>query len=305
MEISAPLMWRMSLLGVVMAKPNPPTARARYIGKTMRAYREDLGFKGSEVSDHIDKTAATLSRYESGEYPMPGEVFLTLLDLYRVNDPLERASLIQINEDAPKRGWVDSFQPYIKNLANHIWMEGEAEEIQILELTVMTGIAQTQRFAEALMTNGPRRNDPVTLRRQLEARMLRTSILSKRNGPQIKLLMHESILSQRVGGTEVTAEQLERLLEIAEFPKAEIRLLPVDAWTHIAAGIGVGYTIFKLPEPLPDVVYIDSVAAAIYEEDPDIDSFKETYDALWNDVALSSKESAERIARELKEVKRE
>jgi hypothetical protein len=36
-----------------------------------------------------------------------------------------------------------------------------------------------------------------------------------------------------------------------------------------------------------------------------IDSFKSTYDALWNDVALSSKASAERIARELKEVKRE
>ncbi|MEU6858406.1 helix-turn-helix transcriptional regulator [Glycomyces sp. NPDC046736] len=288
-----------------MAKPNPPTARARYIGRTMRTYREELGFKGSEVSDHIDKTAATLSRYESGEYPIPGDVFLTLLDLYRVNDPLERASLIQINEDAPKRGWVDSFQPYIKNLANHIWMEGEAEEIQILALTVMHGLTQTHRFAESLMANGPKRNDPVTLRRQLEARMLRTSVLTKRNGPRIKLLMHESILSQRVGGAEVTVEQLERLLEIAELPRAEIRLLPADCWMHIAAGIGVGYTIFKLPEPLPNVVYIDSTVAAIYEEDPDIDSFKETYDALWNDVALSPKASTERIARELKEVKRE
>jgi hypothetical protein len=53
------------------------------------------------------------------------------------------------------------------------------------------------------------------------------------------------------------------------------------------------------------VLYIDSTAAAIYEEDPDIDPFKDTYDALWNDVALSSKASAERITRELKEVKRE
>jgi hypothetical protein len=67
----------------------------------------------------------------------------------------------------------------------------------------------------------------------------------------------------------------------------------------------VGYTVFRLPEPLPDVVYIDSSAAAIYEEDPDIDSFKSTYDALWNDVALSSKASSERIAEELKEVQRE
>lgn len=288
-----------------MGKPNPPTARARYIGKTMRTFREDLGFKGSDVADHIDKTAATLSRYESGEYPMPGDVFLTLLDLYRVEDPVERASLIQINEDAPKRGWVDSFQPYIKNLANHIWMEGEAEEIQILELTVMPGIAQTRNFAETLMSNGPKRNNPIALKRQLEARMLRTQVLDKPDGPRVKILMHEAILSQRVGGDEVTAEQLERLLEIDDLPKAEVRLLPADSWTHIAAGIGVGYTIFRLPEPLPDVVYIDSTVAAIYEEDPDIDSFKNTYDALWNDVALGPKASAERIAQELKEVQRE
>jgi transcriptional regulator with XRE-family HTH domain len=288
-----------------MGKPNPPTARARYIGRTMKALRDDLGFRGSEVSDHIDKTAATLSRYESGEYPMPGDVFLTLLDLYRVEDPVERASLIQINEDASKRGWVDSFQPYIRNLANHIWMEGEADEIQVLELTVMPGIAQTRSYAETLMSNGPKRNDPIALKRQLEARMLRSQVLNQPEGPRVKLLLHESVLAQRVGGTEVTTEQLEHLLKIAELSKVEVRLLPSASWAHIAAGIGVGYLIFKLPRPLPDVVYIDSSVAAIYEEDPDIDSFKETYDVLWNDVALSSKASAERIARELKEVKRE
>jgi transcriptional regulator with XRE-family HTH domain len=271
----------------------------------MKALRDDLGFKGSEVSDHIDKTAATLSRYESGEYPMPGDVFLTLLDLYRVDDPVERASLIQINEDASKRGWVDSFQPYIKNLANHIWMEGEAEEIQIFELTVMPGIAQTKQFAWTLMSNGPKRNNPIALKRQLEARMLRTQVLEKPDGPRVKILLHEAILSQRVGGAKVTAEQLERLLEIAEYANVEVRLLPGNSWTHIAAGIGVGYKIFKLPEPLPDVVYIDSTAAAIYEEDPDIDSFKETYEVLWDDVALDSKASAKRISLELKEVKRE
>lgn len=288
-----------------MGKPNPPTARARYIGRTMKALRDDLGFRGSEVSDHIDKTAATLSRYESGEYPMPGDVFLTLLDLYRVEDPVERASLIQINEDASKRGWVDSFQPYIRNLANHIWMEGEADEIQVLELTVMPGIAQTRSYAETLMSNGPKRNDPIALKRQLEARMLRSQVLNQPEGPRVKLLLHESVLAQRVGGTEVTTEQLEHLLKIAELSKVEVRLLPSASWAHIAAGIGVGYLIFKLPRPLPDVVYIDSSVAAIYEEDPDIDSFKETYDVLWNDVALSSKASAERISKELKEVKRE
>lgn len=288
-----------------MVKSNPPTARARYIGRVMRKLRDDLEYKAAQVSDHIGKNMATLSRYESGEYPIPGDIFITLLDLYGVDDQVERASLIQMNDEAAKRGWVDSFQPYIKNLANHIWMEDEAEEIQILTLTVISGFAQTRRHAEALISNGPKRDNPVAVKRQVEARMIRTQLLDKPGGPKIKLLMHEATLDQRVGGREVTAEQLERLLEVTGLPKVDVRLLPRESWAHTAAGFEVGYTVFKLPEPLPDVVYIDSSAAAIYAEDPDIDSFKSTYDALWNDVALSPKASAERIARELKEVKRE
>lgn len=288
-----------------MVKSNPPTARARYLGKVLRQLREDLGHKTAQVADHIGKNAATLFRYEAGEYPVPGDIFLSLLDLYGVDDQVERSSLIQMNDEAGKRGWVDSFQPYIKSLANHIWMEDEAEEIQILSLTVLHGLTQTKRFAETLISNGPKRDNPVAVKRQVEARVIRTQLLGKADGPMIKILMHEAILDQRVGDNEIVIEQFERLLEITELPKVEIRLLPRESWAHIAAGIGVGYTIFRLPEPLPDVLYIDSTAAAIYEEDPDIDSFKSTYDALWNDVALSSKVSAERIAQELKEVQRE
>jgi hypothetical protein len=227
---------------------------------------------------------------------------MSMLDLYGIDDPIERASLIEMNEDAPNRGWVDGFKPYIQNLANNVWMEGEAEQIQVLELVVMPGITQTKRFAHALISNGPNRDDPKAVSRQVEARLLRGRILEKRNAPEIQLLLHESILAQRVGGTEVTAEQLRRLLEINELPRAQVRLLPHDSWAHITAGIGVGYTVFHLPDPLPAVVYIDSAAAAIYEEDPDIDLFKSTYDALWTDVALSSEASAERIAEELKDV---
>jgi hypothetical protein len=284
---------------MVEARSSPITLR-----ENNRAFK-DLGHKTAQVADHIGKNSATLFRYEAGEYPVPGDIFLTLLDLYGVDDQVERASLIQMNDEAGKRGWVDSFQPYIKNLANHIWMEDEAEEIQILSLTVMHGLTQTKQFAEALISNGPKRDNPVAVKRQVEARMIRTQLLGKTDGPQIKILMHEAILDQRVGSNEIMIEQLARLLEITELPRVEIRLLPRKSWEHIAAGIVVGYTVFKLPEPIPDVVYIDSSAAAIYEEDPDIDSFKQTFDALWNDVALSPKASAERIARELKEVKRE
>lgn len=285
-----------------MVKSNPPTARARYIANLVRATRDERGFKAADVADHLGKTAATLSRYESGEYPIPGDVFMQLLDLYGIDDTIERASLIEMNENATKRGWVDGFKPYIQNLSNNIWMEGEAERLQVLELTAMPGITQTKDFAEALISSGPNRDNPTVVKRQVEARLLRGRTLERQNGPDVQLLLHESLLDQRVGGDDVTAGQLRRLLEINQLANAEVRLLPASSWAHIAAGIVVGYTVFHLPEPLPSVVYIDSSAAAIYEEDPDIDLFKSTFDALWAEVALTSEASADRIVNELKDV---
>ncbi len=285
-----------------MVKSNPPTARARYIANLVRATRDERGFKAADVADHLGKTAATLSRYESGEYPIPGDVFMQLLDLYGIDDAIERASLIEMNENATKRGWVDGFKPYIQNLSNNIWMEGEAERLQVLELTAMPGITQTKDFAEALISSGPNRDNPTVVKRQVEARLLRGRTLERQNGPDVQLLLHESLLDQRVGGDDVTAGQLRRLLEINQLANAEVRLLPANSWAHIAAGIVVGYTVFHLPEPLPSVVYIDSSAAAIYEEDPDIDLFKSTFDALWAEVALTSEASADRIVNELKDV---
>lgn len=285
-----------------MVKSNPPTARARYIANLVRATRGERGFKAADVADHLGKTAATLSRYESGEYPIPGDVFMQLLDLYGIDDTIERASLIEMNENATKRGWVDGFKPYIQNLSNNIWMEGEAERLQVLELTAMPGITQTKDFAEALISSGPNRDNPTVVKRQVEARLLRGRTLERQNGPEVQLLLHESLLNQRVGGDDVTAGQLRRLLEINQLANAEVRLLPANSWAHIAAGIVVGYTVFHLPEPLPSVVYIDSSAAAIYEEDPDIDLFKSTFDALWAEVALTSEASADRIVNELKDV---
>jgi hypothetical protein len=109
-----------------------------------------------------------------------------LLDLYGVDDQVG-ASLIQMNDEAGKRGWVDSFQPCIKSLANHIWMEDETEEIQILSLTVLHGLTQTKRFAETLISNGPKRGNPVEVKRQVEARVIRTQLLGKA-GPNRSLM---------------------------------------------------------------------------------------------------------------------
>lgn len=285
-----------------MVKQSPPTARARYLGKVMKGLREARKYTATEVADFLGKTQPTISRYEAGEYPIPGDDFLKLLDMYGVDDEIERASLIQLNLEAPNRGWVDTFKPYIKNLANHVWMEEEADEVRLFELAVAPGMVQTRGYAEALISNGPQRDDAVTVQRQVEARLMRGQLLAKPGGPIIKMLLDETVLRRHVGGPEVMKGQLGKLLQVAELEKVELRLLPATSSAHIAAGIAVGFTLFLMPRPLPDMVYIDASAAAIYEEDPHIDLFKNTYDALWAGVALSPEASTERIETELKDV---
>lgn len=276
--------------------------QASYIGKFIQERMNEQDISPKHLSEQIKKSVSMISRYLSGEYAIPAEVFLEILDFLDITEEGERQRLIVLNRDARDFGWVEGFGSYVGSNANSAKLEGDAKAIREFELSVMPGILQTEEFATALMSAGPNRDDPVAIKRQVEVRMTRAKVLTKGNAPSGSFLLHESILRQRVGGDEITARQFEHLLNFSEQPNIEIRVLPDRAWSHIAAGIVSGFTLYDLPSPLPVVVYIDSSTGSMYRQDPDIDLFKKAFETLWADEALTPEASLARIAQELKDV---
>lgn len=131
--------------------------------------------------------------------------------------------------------------------------------------------------------------------------MARSQVITKDNAPRIRLLIHELVLGQDVGGDEVMQSQLAHVLQHSSRPNIELRLIPATSWQFAADGTGSGFTHFKLPDDYPEVVCVETPAGPLYQETPDIDSFANSYDALWQ-AALTPEETAAQIKIRLKDV---
>ncbi|GAA4915162.1 helix-turn-helix transcriptional regulator [Stackebrandtia albiflava] len=280
-----------------------PTLRARWLGSKMKELRKARKLKLAQVGDLLKRHQGTVSRFESGEYPIPSNELLQMLDLYGVSDIGQRSDLLQLSEDVAQRGWWDGYRPFINNnFADFVWLENNAHAVSFLGLTSISGLLQTTDYATALISNGPQRHDEFEMKRLLEARLVRKQLLERPESPSFRFLLHEALLHQQVGSPEVTAGQLRNLLSLSAYPRVELKVLPLTAWRHTAAGMATEYTVFELREPFPTVVGVDTSAGAIYKEAPDIHSFTNTFNSLWQDDALSESNSMTCIETLIREI---
>jgi hypothetical protein len=113
------------------------------------------------------------------------------------------------------------------------------------------GLLQTEAYADALMS-ATQDADPHVRQRRLELRMRRQELLTREQPPSIEVILHEPVLLNTMTGTDVTAAQLTRLVELARQPHISIRVLPMAAGPHEAAG--VPFTIFGFAED-PSIAY--------------------------------------------------
>ena len=275
---------------------NEPTLRAMWLAEWLRSHREELKFTQEEVGDYLEKHRNTVRNFESARFPIAPEDLNRLFDLYRIADEQERANLLQLREDVVHRGWTEVYKPYMTaGFADYVWLEGRARAMSQVDVDAIPGLLQTKGYATALISRGPQRDDLNQVDRLIEARMMRKRIITGDSGSTFRFLVAEAALHQHVGGLEVMTEQLQQLLRQADSPNIELRVLPLESWSHIAAGIPGGFTIFELSRPFPDVACMEVLAGAIFKESPDIDLVIDAFDAVWDD-ALSADETKDRIS---------
>jgi len=134
----------------------------------------------------------------------------------------------------------------------------------------------------------------------IELRMTRQQVLGSDTPVSFAAVVDESVLRRVIGGPEVMRGQLTRLLDIVERPNVEVRVLSLRRGAH--AGLDGAFWLFEMPEPYPDVAYVDNLAGAVYvEEDAAVDRFRQAYHQL-SAMALGGKESAALIAAVAKEL---
>jgi hypothetical protein len=103
--------------------------------------------------------------------------------------------------------------------------------------------------------------------RQLALRMRRQEILHRADPPHLWAVIDEAALRRPVGSAEVMRAQIEHLLEMSRLRHVNIQVLPFRAGGH-AAGGGPVILLRFAGDQLPDVVFLEQLASAIYPSSP-------------------------------------
>lgn len=82
------------------------------------------------AGEYLQRDMSTVSRYESGEYPLRRIDLLALLSLYGVSDEETRDDLLQICDEHWRKGWWDQHRADLgDDFINLPWLESRADRI--------------------------------------------------------------------------------------------------------------------------------------------------------------------------------
>ncbi|MEV6673538.1 DUF5753 domain-containing protein [Streptomyces sp. NPDC051162] len=157
-----------------------------------------------------------MSKVENG-HTLGSEIFAEGCDRY-FNTSGYFLRLHRRISDAGHPAW---FAPYVK-------LERQAALIEDYSNTVIKGILQTPAYAEAVYRAAYPREAMREIKRKVESRMARHSVIERADPPRLWVILHEAALRMIVGSRETMGEQLEYLLGEIECPNVTIQVLPND-----------------------------------------------------------------------------
>ncbi|MGH3813509.1 MAG: helix-turn-helix domain-containing protein [Pseudonocardiaceae bacterium] len=276
-----------------MSTKPKPTLRAQWLGQSLRELRDATGMTLARAGEFLQRNAATVSRFESGEYPIRRPDLMALLDLYGVSDRRKRDGLLRLSDDVWQKGWWDGYEPDVeRQFVDFVWLESRATVIRSFDPLLVTGLLQTRQYAEAVITAAEWEAEPAQIARWVQLRMDRQAVLHRETPPWLTVIIDEFVLRREIGGPGVLRGQLEHLLTTAELPHVDLRVLPASIGAH--AGPSGYFLVFTIAEPDLDVGFAETLGGAVYVEPPDSERFVRVYDRLL-DSALGPAESAELI----------
>ena len=209
-----------------------------------------------QVAEALDWSPSKVTRIESGAVSLSVTDLRALLGYYGVVDPevIERlADLARRSRRArsPFSAYTDVFSPVALRFFD---FEHSATWIGEVELLVVPGLLQTEAYARALM--GVHELGATKTERFVSSRRVRQALLDGPAAPELSFIIDEAVLLRAVGGRAVMRAQLQRLLDVAQRPRASIRVLPLALGEHV--GLRGPFVLLRFAGTNdPDVVYIE------------------------------------------------
>lgn len=250
------------------------SARAVYRTELMRQ-RERSGWTLAELSDRCKYDGSYLQRLEKGDRLGSVDAAGTLDRVYGTGDHL--ASLWRL---AKREAGERRFRGFAE-------LEAEATSIQEFSVSTVPGLLQTPRYAEAQLRTADPEGEEL-LAELVAARIERQDRLAGSKPIHYRGLLDESVIRRPTLDPEVWAEQLKRLIDVAQQPNISLHVVPFRVGLHLL--LGGSLQLLWLPSG-QTIAYIESNwSGQIVEETEDVERLRLQYDRL-RDSALSPAES--------------
>ena len=275
-----------------------PAVRRRKLGAELRALRTGAGLTSGQAARLVGWHQSKVSRIETGSSGVkPADVRL-LLDAYAVEDSELRDLLLVLAgaDEVGRHHWWHAYRGVLPaTYRDFISLESQASVMRTLETAVVPGLLQTPEYARAVTRAAVDGLEDAKLDALVEVRLARQDVLRSNPPLELSAVLDEAVLRREVGGPDVMARQLRRLVEAAHLPQVRLQVLPFAAGAHI--GITGPFVIFSFPNTSDlDVVVLDQLTSSLYlERKEDLQAYSEAFNTL-QIHALSPEDSLDYIA---------
>jgi transcriptional regulator with XRE-family HTH domain len=258
-----------------------PTALRILLGSQLRKLREAKNVTREEAGHLIRGSESKISRMELGRVGFKERDVADLLTLYGVVDQQARSAVLDLVSTANEPGWWHRFNDLLPTwFQAYVGLEEASARIRTYEVQFVPGLLQTKEYARAVVTAGSAGIAAEEIARRVDLRLERQRIFDKPDGPVFWAVIDEAALRRPIGGVEVMRAQLEHLIDLMRQSSITIQVMPFSFGGHSAEG--GAFSILRFPDrDLPDVVYVEQLASALYlDKREDVDRYTEVMERL-------------------------
>jgi hypothetical protein len=260
-----------------------PTVLKILLGAQLRRLRESAGVSRDDAGYHIRASGSKISRLELGRVSFKERDVSDLLDLYHVTGE-QKDQLVQLTREANATPWWQKYREVVPDWFQvYVGLEEAATLIRVYEVQFVPGLLQTEEYARAVVMQGSPGLSPDEVDNRVNVRLGRQRLFGKENAPRLWAIVDEAALRRPMGGRDVLAGQVKRLMEAVNEPNITLQVMPFKYGGHGAEG--GAFTIMRFPEAdLPDMVYMEYLTGAHYIDKPEE---VETYAAVMERLSVA------------------
>jgi transcriptional regulator with XRE-family HTH domain len=285
--------------------PTGSTVPRRQLGRHLRDLRNQSRLTVKAAASALEWSEAKMWRIETGQTSLRGLDVEAMCRVYGAPADLT-GGLMALAKETKARGWWHSYGDVIaENFDLYIGLEESASELSWYASELVPGLLQTEDYARSVIRQGGWSAEEVE--RRVQVRMARQALLTRTTAPPtVTVAFSETVLRRPIGGGDVMAAQLERLIEA--MGHVSLRVVPFEAGMHPGL-LSESFVMMRFPTngsgraPEPPTVYVDGFTGALYLDKPqEIASYDAAFAAIWTTASdeARSRSLLHEAAREFK-----